>query len=130
MDMSRRFLAGVLLVVAALVVVAAVGAAGYRAGVVHGLAESGRLAPDTGPGTPGPWRHGPWAYGPMWLHGPFAFLGFVFPLLGVLLVLGVARALLWGPCGGWRRDAGGVPAVFEDWHRRAHEAPRDRGHAT
>ena len=57
--------------------------------------------------------HGPWLYhGPLWL----------FPLLGLLLILALVRGLFWrGRCAGgaWKH---GVPPAFEEWHRRAHQS--------
>jgi hypothetical protein len=101
---------------------AAIGAGAYQAGVQHGFVEAGRTAalPVEGASpvyiVPGAW-HGPW-------HGGF------FPIVPLVvaffLVAFVVRGLAWrgrGGCGpggrGGRRD--GVPPVFEEWHRRAHE---------
>jgi hypothetical protein len=49
--MNRRFAAGIALVLIALVVSAAIGTTAYRAGVVRGLADAGRL-PTPDPGGP------------------------------------------------------------------------------
>src|SRR5258707_889659 len=65
-------------------------------------------------------------YGPFWHHGPFAFgfFGFLFPLLGLVLIFGLLRALFWGPwCAGLHRlTKAGVPPMFAEWHSRAHES--------
>jgi hypothetical protein len=120
--MNRRVVAGIALVLIALVVGAAVGTTAYRAGVMRGLADAGRLAvPD--PGTvPVPYGY----YAPFWILGPWGFApgGFLFPLLfiGVLFVL--LRGLFWGRgCGGHGRWSTELPSRFEEWHRRAHESP-------
>jgi hypothetical protein len=41
----------------------------------------------------------------------------------ILLVLALARGAFWHGCGWWRARGGGVPPAFEEWHRRAHDAP-------
>ena len=69
----------------------------------------------------------PYAY-PYWPYGHFGFFGFgLFRLLGpifvILLVVALARGALWRGCGGSRSHGSGVPPAFEEWHRRAHEAP-------
>jgi hypothetical protein len=120
--MNRRVVAAMALVLIALVVGAAVGTTAYRAGVMRGLAEAGRLpVPDPGTATL-PYGY----YGPFWAHGPWGFApwGFLFPLLfiGVLFVL--LRGLFWGRgCGGHGPWSTEVPPRFEEWHRRAHESP-------
>jgi hypothetical protein len=122
--MQKRFFWGPLL--AGLVFLAAAGAIGawaYDAGVAHGVAEASRqvAVPVEGatrvyvwPG-PGPWGHG---FG----HFP------IFPLVALFLVFwlaaGAARRMAWrhhaygSRCG---RAYDGVPPMFEEWHRRAHE---------
>jgi len=120
--MNRRFAAGVALVLIALVVGAAIGTTAYRAGVVRGFADAGRLpVPDPGTAVVPPFAY----YGPFWYHGPWAFgpVGFLFPLLFFGLMFVLLRGLFWGRrCGGhgsWSTD---VPPRFEEWHRRAHES--------
>jgi hypothetical protein len=112
MDKRRVVVITAVLVLLAVLVAAAIGTAAYQAGIARGLADAGKL--------PAPEVHG-WPYGhhgPRW-GGPF---GFVVPLLGVLLVLVVARALFRpGWCGGHGAWGSGVPPAFADWHRRAHE---------
>ena len=112
--MNRRFLAAAAVALVAVLVLAAVGTAAYRAGVVHGLAEAGKL-PAGGVV--------PYAYGP-WHHGPFGFGFFLFPLLGIFLVFGLLRALVRGP-----RCWSGPRMSLEEWHRRAHETPPAEGGA-
>jgi hypothetical protein len=120
--MNRRFAAGVALVLIALVVGAAIGTTAYRAGVVRGVADAGRLpAPDPGTAVAPPYPY----YGPFWYHGPWAFapFGFLFPLLFIGLMFVLLRGLFWGRrCGAhgsWSTD---IPPRFEEWHRRAHES--------
>jgi hypothetical protein len=94
-----------LLMVAAL---AFVGVYTYNLGVAHGLATSGQAAGAVWPR--------PWGFG-------FGFFPF-FPFLFILFFLFAGRGLCWR--GGWRRrmyDEGGVPPMFEEWHRRAHAQP-------
>jgi hypothetical protein len=112
----RRALAGVL--VAALVA-AVVGVAAYDAGVSHGLAQQVAAAGNAPAAYPYPYHwHRPWGF------------GIFFPLLFGFLLL---RLIFWGGFG-HRRWGGGaycgtagrdVPPAFEEWHRRAHERPRD-----
>jgi hypothetical protein len=111
--MNRRILIGVAAVLVAALVAGAVGTAAYRAGVMQGLSDAGRLPS----GSPVPY-----AYGPFWHHGPFGFGFFLFPLLGLVLFFGLLRGLFWGPrCWGPHRMS------LDEWHRRAHEATPDRG---
>ena len=119
--MNRRVVTAIALVLIALVGGAAVGTTAYRAGVMRGLADAGRL-PVPDPGTaPVPY----WYYAPLWAHGPFGFapLGFVFPLFFIALLFVLVRGLFWGRgCGGHGRWSTELPSGFEEWHRRAHES--------
>src|SRR5437762_2113387 len=95
-----------------------VGMLAYNAGLARGLASSaqaGGAAPMVWPG--------------YWFH-PF---GFVFPLFFLFFWFAAARFLFWG--GPWRRrwhyaPTQGVPPMFEEWHRQAHERTKteDAGH--
>ena len=124
--MQRRFfwgplLAGLLLLAGA----AAIGTWAYDAGVAHGIAEASRqvAVPVEGAGRvyvwPAPW-HG---YG-------FGFFP-IFPFIAFFVIIVALRGLFWrrmwysrgyghgyGRCG---RGDDGVPPMFEEWHRRAHE---------
>jgi len=128
----------VLRVLLALVIVASVVGAGiyvYNVGVAQGLAASGKIAvPETG-AAPYPYFGGPFLY-----HRPFGFgFGFfrcLFPLLGLLLVLGLVRMILGRGRWGWGHGPHhgpcerGVPPMFEEWHRKMHEPqPGDSSHA-
>ena len=108
--MNRRIATVVALVVVAVALAGVVGTTAYRAGLARGLADAGSV--------PGPWLY----HGPFWYPGPFAFL---FPLLGLFVILAVVRGLFWrGWCAGGRGSwKSGVPPMFEDWHRRAHQSP-------
>jgi hypothetical protein len=99
------------------------GALAYNAGVAHGVAEATRLAAapvESGSRVyvwPGPW-HG---YG-------FGFFP-IFPFVVFFVVIAFVRGMLWrrrwygGGYGPGRCGSGhdGVPPMFEEWHRRAHE---------
>src|SRR5262245_37275608 len=125
--MNRRIAAGLALVLIVLIVGAAIGTTAYRAGVVRGLADAGRLpTPDPGAALVPPYAY----YGPFWHHGPWGFApwGFLFPLLFIGLMFALLRGLFWGRrCGGpgsWTTD---IPPRFEEWHRQAHEATPKHG---
>ena len=130
--MNGRIILRVLL---ALVLIAGIVGAGvyvYNVGVAQGLAASGALrggAPEAG-AAPYPYFGGPFFhYRPLGLG--FGFLRCLFPLLGLLLVLGLVRMIL--GCGrwGWRHGPHqgpwekGVPPMFEEWHRKMHESQPD-----
>ena len=121
-------------IVAALVLIAAVAGVAFfafQAGVAQGSpitvqAPSGETAP-----VPYPY----YGYG-MPFHRPFGFgwgLGCFSPLLGFLFIFLAFRFLFWGPRWGWGYRGGhgpwgrhwenGVPPMFEEWHKRAHETP-------
>jgi hypothetical protein len=108
--MNRRIAMVVALVVVAVALAGVIGTTAYRAGLARGLADAGNV--------PGPWLY----HGPFWYPGPFAFL---FPLLGLFVILAVVRGLFWrGWCAGRRGSwKSGVPPMFEEWHRRAHQSP-------
>jgi hypothetical protein len=99
-----------------LVLATIVGFWAYNVGWSHGLAQ--QLPPP-------PAGVNPWAYYRPWGFGPF------FSLLFLVFWFFVVRFLFFrgGP---WRRGWGGyydgrphgVPPMFEEWHKRAHE--RDR----
>lgn len=117
--MDRRTVLGIVLVLVAVMGAVAIGTNAYRAGVARGLEESGKL-PAPGAGAPPYPYYGPhWYYGPFWHHGPFGF-GFLFPLLFLFLIFSLFRRRHWaGHHGSWK--TAGVPPMFEEWHRRAHE---------
>ena len=121
-------------IVSALVLLAALAGIvffAFQAGVARGSpitieAPSGETAP-----LPNPY----YGYG-MPYHRPYGF-GFGFgclgPLLAFFLIFLAFRFLFWGPRWGhhgpWRRNwsEGGVPPMFEEWHKRAHgEQPDEK----
>lgn len=94
----------------------------YDAGVAQGAAQI--VAPGAGTAPVVAYYGHPYGYG--WGFGFFPF-GFLFPLVGLFLFF----ALLRGIFGGWGHRYGhrgwysdgqtpGVPARFEEWHKRAH----------
>ena len=116
--MGNRFAFRLLTGLVAIGLLAAVGVYSYNFGVAHGLAQSSHAltTPEAGPPY-GYWPH-PWAFG-------FGFFPF-FPLLGILFFVFILRGLFWrgwGPRRGYRQGCGGVPPMFEEWHRRAHAQP-------
>ncbi len=117
--MGTRGLLGILL---AVVLMAGVAGIAYNTGVARGLAESGQISPPPGI-APYPY------YGPYWHPGPFGFgfFGFLFPLLFIFLIFGLLRGLFWHPWRGYGHYGRGVPPMFEEWHRRAHEEKRETG---
>jgi hypothetical protein len=127
-------------IVAALVLVAAVGAIAFfafQAGVAQGSpitieAPSGETAPLPYPyyGWGAPF-HRPFGFG-------FGFFGFLILLFLFFIALRAFRFLLWGPRWGWGHHFGGhgpwgrhwengLPPMFEEWHKRAHgERPEEK----
>jgi hypothetical protein len=104
-----RIAMGMLIALVLVAGVAGVATHAYNAGIVQGLAQAGAPNP---------------AYGPYFHHGPFGFgfFGLLFPLLFIFLLF----KLLGGAFG--RRHCGtGVPQMFEEWHRRAHEPKGNAG---
>jgi hypothetical protein len=126
--MDRRVVVGIVLVLVVVFGAVAIGTNAYHAGIARGLEEAARLPAPGGAtaGAPPYPYYGPhWYYGPYWHHG-FGF-GFLFPLLFLFLIFSLFKGLFWrrhwGHYGRWQ--AAGVPPMFEEWHRRAHEAPKD-----
>ena len=106
----HRFRAAAVLMVVLLSTVAAIVA--YNLGFSHGLAQ--QLAAQGGQVPPYPYGwYRPWGFG----------LGFPI-LFFILLWFVLARAFFWGRR--WHYGYGhpawrGVPPMFDEWHRRAHE---------
>ena len=129
----------VLRIVSALVLIAAIAGIAFfafQAGVAKGSPVS--IEAPSGQAVPAPYQFYGYGYG-MPFHRPFGFgLGCLGPLL-VLFLLFVAlrafRLLFWGPRWEWGRHhgpwgrhwEGGVPPMFEEWHKRAHgEQPEEK----
>jgi hypothetical protein len=121
-----RIVVGVLIVLALIGGGWAIASQSYRAGYVQGLAQGPTpSAPGEQPApAPGP---GFRPY-PMWgypYHGPgpfFGFFGLLWTVLIIFLIFSLIRGLFWRH--GWSAygpGGKGVPAMFEEWHRRAHE---------
>ena len=119
-------------IISALVLVAAIAGVAifaFQAGVAKGSpvtieAPAGQPAPYPYYGMP---FYHPWGWG----FG-FGFLGFLIPIFLFFLALRALRFLFWGP--GWRWGyhhrgpwgrgwENGVPPMFEEWHKRAHNVP-------
>jgi hypothetical protein len=99
-----------------------IGAAAYNAGVSHGAAQAAIAAGSAA--TQAPYAMAPWGW-----HRPWG-VGFAFPFF-LLFFWVLAARMLW--CGGpWRHRYyasahGGVPPMFDEWHRRLHERDRSDG---
>jgi hypothetical protein len=134
-------------IVAALVLVAAIAGIAYfafQAGVVRGspiTIEAPSGDPSTSPGfaqdVPAPYPYYGYGYG-MPFHRPwgfgFGFFGFLIVLFLFFLALRAFRFLFWGPRWGWgphhqgpwgRHWENGVPPMFQEWHKKAHETPQE-----
>jgi len=122
-------------IVSALVLIVAIAGLGFfafRAGVTQGSPIT--IQAPSGESMPVPYAYYGYGYG-MPFHRPFGF-GFFGLLMGLFLffvALRALRVLFWGPRWGhmahmghrgpWGRHwEGGVPPMFDEWHKRAHEA--------
>jgi hypothetical protein len=102
---------------------AVIGVSAYDAGVGAGLDQAARETVASGaPATvfyPGPYYGHGWGFG---------FFGIFFWILGIFLVFGLIRAAFgrgrWVGPGGWSRHDG-PRGHLEEWHRQAHEQPKD-----
>jgi len=125
-----------------LAVVAGVGAFAFRSGMERGLATNVAELPqfkdlpkDGVP--PIMYRYDGFGRGyGMPFHRPhfgfgFGIFGFLFTLFLFFIALKALRVLFWGPRwghmrGSWGRHwEGGVPPMFEEWHKRAHGEPTE-----
>ena len=127
-------------IVPALVLIAAIAGIAFfafRAGVAQGSPIT--IEAPSGESMPAPYPY--YGYG-LRYHHPFAWgLGCLIPLFGVfLLVLALKafRFVVWGPRWGWgghhghwgRRWENGVPPMFDEWHKKAHNVPAGGGEST
>jgi hypothetical protein len=121
----------VLRIVMALVLIGAIiglGAFAYQAGFVHGAAANVQLPAGNSPQA--------YVYPPMMYYGHpffgFGFLGCLVPLFLIGLVFFAMRVLFGFGHRGFRHmhhgpwsmdpnDQSGVPPMFSEWHRHAHE---------
>ncbi len=128
--MNGRIWLSILLVLVLIALLAGVGAYAYNVGIAQGVAQSGRLETPSQGVAPYPYPYGgPFFFRPFgWGFGLF---GLLIPLFLLFLFFGLFRAIFWrgrwgryGPRGDWGQ---GVPPMFEEWHRRAHEPkPQER----
>ena len=118
--MNPRIVWRVLLVLVVIAGIVGIGVYAYNMGVAQGMAESGKLAAPPAGVVPAPYYYG----GPFFFH-PFGFglAGCLFPLLFFFLIFIALRGLFWHRHWGRHHDhwEKGVPPMFEEWHRRAHE---------
>jgi len=125
-------------IVSALVLIAAVAGIGFfafQAGVAQGSPIT--IEAPSGESVPAPYPY--YGYG-MPFHRPhfgfgFGIFGFFFTLFLFFVALKALRFLFWGPrwghhAGHWgRRWEGGVPPMFDEWHKRSHgeaEQPEEK----
>jgi hypothetical protein len=98
-------------IIVTIAIAAIVGVGAYQLGLAHGAAVTGTAA-------------APAVYYPFFWGG----FGFIFPLLFLFLIFGLARAAFWGGrgYGGWGRgpNGGDGPSRLEEWHKRAHGEAR------
>ncbi len=119
--MNERNVVRIVLALLVIALAVGIGVVVYQAGYAQGAVESGRI--NLPPVASAPFVYAPWFYHPFGF-GFFPF-GCLFPLLGILLVFLLVRAVFWGGrWGGPRHWDGGVPPRFEEWHRRAHGEPQ------
>ena len=115
-----RIVAGLVLVAA----IAGIAFFAFQAGVARGSPIT--IEAPSGETAPLPY----YGYG-MPYHRPFGFgygFGCLGPLLAFFLLFLAFRFLFWGPRWGWGPRGpwrhgwgeGGVPPMFEEWHKRAH----------
>lgn len=122
--MSGRFFPRVLFALLIIAGIAGIGFYGYQLGLAQGAAHSVPAAAGAA-AVPGPYYWYPHPFFPFWGFGCLV------PLLILLVIFGAARAMFWRGHmmgrGGWRNHWGenGVPPMFEEWHKRAHEKPAE-----
>ncbi len=119
--MYGRFFLRALVVLLVIGAVVGIGVYGYNLGVAQSAPAGAAQA------APGPYFY-PHPFFPFWGFGCF---GLLIPLFFLLLIFGGLRMLFWrgrwghmhGPWReGWEK---GVPPMFEEWHKRAHEPKAD-----
>jgi len=120
--------------IVALGLIAGAGALGYRVGFAQGVAQAPAVAnaieKAAERGLPAPQMMSPRGFGYGYFPAPF-HRGFFNPIgaicfsvLFLLLFFGAVKLIFFrGAPWGWRPE-GGVPSMFNEWHKRAHgEAP-------
>ena len=129
--MIGRIVIAVVIVLALVAGAAGIGVNAYNAGVARGLADSGEFARPEGAGGPDPYYgfRGPYFYPGRHFGYGFGPFGCLFPLLGLFLFFALLKGLVWRGPWGWGRHMRhgpwekGLPPMFEEWHRKAHETP-------
>ena len=130
-------------ILSALVLIAAIAGIGFfafRAGVAQGSPVT--IEAPSGESVPAPYPYYGYGYG-MRFHHPFGFgfgcFGILIPLFLFFLAAKAFRMLFWGPRWGhmghhgpWRHGWGehGVPPMFDEWHKKAHNASTGDGKTT
>ena len=124
-------------IVSVLVLVAAIAGIGFfafRAGVAQGSPIT--IEAPAGQSVPAPYPFYGYGYG-MPFHRPFGFgygfgcFGILIPLFLFFIAMRAFRFAFWGPRWGWghhmhgrgpwgRHWENGVPPMFDEWHKRAH----------
>jgi hypothetical protein len=107
---------GLLVAILLIVVLGGIGSYAYSLGIAQGAVARGEA-----PSAVAPYAYGYPFYRPFGFG--FGFLGCLFPLFFFLIFFAVLRAIFWG--GHWGRHhhgEHGVPHMFEEWHKRAHES--------
>ena len=130
-------------IVSALVLIAAIAGIGffaYQAGIAQGSPITIEAPSGGANAVPAPYSYYGYGYGRPF-HHPFGFgFGCFGPLLALFLIfiaLKSFRLLFWGPRWGWGHHGGrgpwgrhwenGVPPMFDEWHKRAHdEQPEEK----
>lgn len=124
-NISLRILSGLVLIAA----IAGIAYVAFQAGVAQGSPIA--IEAPSGETAPLPYPYYGWG-GPF--HRPFGFgigcFGALFLVLLFFLAMKAVRILFWGPRWGWAHHgrhgpwgwhrSGGVPPMFDEWHRRAH----------
>lgn len=124
-----RVLAALLLVAVAI----GIGTTVYNAGVTAGLTDAAQQAAASGDPAPvirdgfgygwgAPYAHGPFGYG-------FGFFLIIFWILGIFLIIGLARAVFGGRWGGPRGPGGwgGRYERMDELHRELHRREGSEG---
>ena len=136
--MNRHILFRVLSGLVLLGVLIALGIFAYNAGIMHGQALNVQVPAGEAP-APAPYYYGMPYRMHFWGFPGFGFLGCLVPLFLIFLAFAALRGMFgfrrhgWygmhhGPWGMHGKDPNwdpekGVPGMFAEWHRRAHEQP-------
>jgi hypothetical protein len=135
--MTRSIVFRIISALVLVAVIAGIGGLAFRAGFAQGAAAEIQL-PNGDPGRLAFPYYG-YRWHPFAFHG-FSFFGLLFGLFLFFVALGALRRLIWGPRFGWHHTryhgwsghmtgkpwGEGVPPIFTEWHRRAHQAPEEK----